>query len=106
VKAKPLGPLQGAWDAWESHTEYIHGLKPAYFQTIILAQLVEVQEHLSAHEDTHAAKEVIDIISVCLNWLRSMHLNDSAIAALICERTRTRYTGQTADIMKKYRKYE
>jgi hypothetical protein len=77
-----------------------------YFQTIILAQLVEVQEHLSAHEDARVAKEVIDIIIVCLNWLRSMGLDDCAIADLMCERTRTRYTGQTADIMKKYKKFE
>ncbi len=96
-----LGPLQPIWDAWKEHREFIDGLPNIYFESIIQIQFDEIADHEAAgHPPERTYNEIVDVFSVCLNWLRSKGLDDQGVADVITARL-TRYA-DTAGIIKKY----
>ena len=104
VKKTNLGPLKYAWDAWTEVEASILKLPADHFQTTLLTQILEVREALALDNKSHAAEEVCDIISVALNWLRSLGLTEADIAKVLQSRSEKRYVGQAAAIMRKYQK--
>ena len=79
-----LGPLQPIWDSWEPHRNFIDGLPNIYFENIIQIQFNEIADHTGAGEPSEKVNhEIVDIISICLNWLRSRGLDDQGVADAI-----------------------
>ena len=70
-----------------------------HFTATILTQLEEVEME---PRDTRA-KEIIDIISVSLNWLRWLGLTPKDIAEQVRARAAKRYAGQGDAIFEKYK---
>lgn len=96
-----LGPLQPIWDAWEEHRAFIDGLPNVYFQNVISIQFNEIDDHAEAGDlPEKTNSEIVDIISISLNWFRSKGLDDQGVADAISARL-TRYA-DTAAIIKKY----
>lgn len=104
LKGNTLGPWQAGFDAWTLLADKIRNRPPDHFQTTLLVQIIEVREQLARGDWMHAAKEMNDIISVALNWMRSLGLNDEDIARIATIRAATRYEGQVVDIMDTYQK--
>lgn len=101
AKKPVLGPLQPIWDAWEEHRDFIDGLPNVYFQNIISIQFNEIEDHEEqGRPPEKVANEIVDIMSLCLNWLRSKGLDDQGVADAIAARL-PRYT-DTAAIIEKY----
>lgn len=99
-----LGPWQGGYDAWSELDDYIRTLHADHFQTTLLTQILEVREQLALGDLEHAAKEMNDIISVTLNWMRAIGLDSAGIAATARARGKLRYAGQVKEIMARYQK--
>ncbi len=100
-KQSILGPLQPIWDAWEEHRDFIDGMPNIYFENVIRIQFNEIDDHKEAgHPPERTTNEIIDVISICLNWLRSRGLDDQGVADAIAART-PRFD-DTASIIKKY----
>ncbi|KKN77098.1 hypothetical protein LCGC14_0364390 [marine sediment metagenome] len=96
-----LGPLQPIWDAWRKHDEFIDGIPNIYFQTVIAIQFNEIDDHVEAgHPPEKIDNEIVDVMSICLNWLRSRGKDDKGVAAAI-EARLTRYA-DTQGIIDKY----
>lgn len=100
--SKPLGPWQSGWDAWSEGHDRCMSFSPDHFQTTLLIQIIEVREQLALGDDEHAAKEMNDIISVTLNWMRWLGFEPQDIARIAEERGTLRYKGQVHEIMDKY----
>ena len=100
-----LGPLQPIWDSWTPQQDFIDGLPDIYFRNVITIQFNEIDDHVEAGnppEKVH--NEIVDIMSICLNWLRSKGLDDQGVAAAITARA-PKYsdTGEgTAAIIERY----
>ncbi len=91
--------MRDTWD--EVHDQVVE--KPRYhFLRTLGIQLEEVEDDLDRGDLPHAAKEMVDIISVTLNWMRWLGLSAEDIAKVIKTRTETRYLGQAQDILDKY----
>jgi hypothetical protein len=97
-----LGPWQGGFDAWGELEGYMRTFPPDHFQTIILTQIIEVREQLALGDLEHAVREMNDIISVALNWMRSLGFSAEDIARIVRGRAANRYVGQVRDIMETY----
>lgn len=95
-----IDPLQGIWDAWTPVKNRVWNKPPHYFPSIIQLQLIEILNH----DNTKGkANEVVDIISICINWLRWMNYDKlDDIAELIWARVKTRYSNQATEILDKY----
>ena len=94
--APVLGPFQAIWDAWEPYYDRIMAQPPSHFPTLIEMQVEEWRAgapHLDAQ-----VKEIIDIISVCLNWLRWHRLTPEAIAGIAVARAANRYVDGDANM--------
>ena len=110
--APVLGPLQPIWDAWLPIAREINAQPESHFAATLRYQLVELddaseqyrQSVNSEAEDAclaHYMDEVVDVISVALNWLRWLGLNDKE-AAFVIRRRAKRYADPMA-IFAKYR---
>jgi hypothetical protein len=97
-----LGPWQAGYDAWTPAENAIAQLPADHFQTTLLTQIIEVREALAANDPNHALMEMNDIISVTLNWMRSIGATDERIAHVAQQRAANRYVGQVWDILLKY----
>ena len=79
-----LGPLQPIWDAWEGHRDFIDGLPDIYFESLIQIQFNEIDDHKEADNPPEkTTNEIVDVMSICLNWLRSRGLDDQGVADAI-----------------------
>jgi len=97
----PLGPLQPIWDAWESHRDYIDGLPNIYFRNVIEIQLNEIDDHVEAgNPPDKVENEIVDIISICMNWFRSRGFSDQDVVEAI--QYRLPRFDDTQGIMDKY----
>lgn len=102
-KQPVLGPLQGIWDAWNDQENFIDGMPNIYFENVIRIQFGEIDDHAEAgHPPEKTNNEIVDILSICLNWLRSRGLDDKGVAAAI-EARLTRFA-DTETIVQKYNK--
>ena len=104
IHGRPLGPLQAVWDAWEPVTKGIIGKPASHFILTLVVQIAEILAALEAGDKAHAAEEMVDLMSVAQNWMRSIGLSDLEVAEAIVKRAQERYVGQAAKIMKKYEK--
>ena len=96
-----LGPLQPIWDAWEEQRDFIDGIPDIYFESIIWIQFNEIDDHKEAgHPPERTTNEIVDIMSICLNWLRARGYDDQGVADAIAART-PRFD-DTASIIRKY----
>lgn len=104
-----LGPLQDIWNAWDDPEVQAQVCTKAwsYFPKVISIQFQEAWGHHLEGEGEKSANEVVDILSVCLNWLRWMgHTTPESVAERIRTRAANRYEGQAQAILDKYaRKY-
>jgi hypothetical protein len=97
-----LGALQDLWDAWDPAHQEMLTKEPEHFYVAWQVQIDELQHHLR-EENKHAAlKEMVDIISISLNFMRNMGCSPADVAELVRERADKRMKGQTAEILKKY----
>ena len=94
-----LGVFQDIWDAWDSVEQRVMELSEGSHLKIVQHQLHEI---LGASDRQSELNEIVDIISVSLNWLRWHGLNTADIAALVQKRNSQRYVGKTTEIMDKY----
>ncbi len=101
-KQDPLGPLQPAYDTWSEVQEQVLDKPLSHFMPTITIQMLEVYEHVASGRVDKAINEVVDILSVSLNWLRWFGLDDVEIAEAIRARTATRYEGKAQEILDKY----
>lgn len=100
-KQPVLGPLQDIWDAWNGQQDFVDGMPNIYFENVIRIQFGEIDDHAEAgHPPEKINNEIVDIISISLNWLRSRGLDDKGVADAIKARL-TRFD-DTAAIVKKY----
>lgn len=101
-----LGPLQPMWDAWTPAQKQVSGKRFTQFVNIMGVQFDEAESHLTNGEDDRAANEIVDCISIALNWLRCLgYTQPEEVAELLRRRAATRYEGQTQAILDKYNKY-
>lgn len=101
IEQPVLGPLQPIWDAWEEHRDFIEGIPNLYFQNVISIQFNEIDDHTEAgHPPEKTDNEIVDIMSICLNWLRSRGHDDQGVADSISARL-IRYA-DTQGIIDKY----
>jgi len=94
-----LGPFQDIWDAWDEVHNRLMVQPETHFTSTILTQLEEAE---AEPRDTRA-KEVIDIISVSLNWLRWLGYGPEMVAQAVQDRAAKRYVGQGEAIFEKYK---
>jgi len=100
-KKAVLGPLQPIWDAWNSQADFVDGIPNIYFENVIRIQFNEIEDHVAAGQNgVKINNEIVDIMSICMNWLRSRGLNDQAVADAITARS-PRFD-DTAGIIQKY----
>ena len=97
----PLGPFQIIWDAWTPAEEVHRNQVSDYFINIIRDQFVEYWICALCLNTGKADNEIMDIISVSMNWLRSRGYTDKDVATLAKSRSK-RYEGHTDEIIKKY----
>ncbi len=100
-KQPVLGPLQSIWNAWSNQAEFVDGLPNIYFENVIRIQFNEIDDHV---EDgclpVKINNEIVDIMSICMNWLRSRGLDDQGVADAI--RARSPRFDDTQSIIDKY----
>ena len=100
-KQPVLGPLQPIFDAWTPHEQFIDGMPNLYFRNVICIQFNEIDDHEAAgHPVEKTRNEIIDIMSICMNWLRSTGLDEGGVAEAMGNRV-PRYE-DTGAIIKKY----
>lgn len=95
--SRPLGELSHLWDAWTPHEFEMRELNPEYFAYFIAWQMQEIEDE--EYSLDVQSREVIDIISLCFNWLRSLGYNEIDVAELAKLRSASRYEGQTKAII-------
>jgi hypothetical protein len=99
----PLGPFQDIWDAWEEANSEITQKPISHFRRATEIQFDELEEHLASDDYDHAAREVIDVISVALNTMRKLGYNPEQIRDIARMRAERRMKGQALAILNKYR---
>lgn len=99
-----LGPMQAAYDFWTPVISDIKHKPVGHFLAVIPLQVAEAMEQIKSGDARHAAAEVVDCISVCINWLRWMGYDDEGIAQAMAERA-TRYVDAKGIIEKYERTY-
>ena len=92
-----LGPFVSTWMAWSKTWDIWKSYPDAHFAYAIEQQL----EELDDCDDDHKAKELVDIMSITLNWMRQLGLTPEEIAQAVMNRARTRYNN-TEEILVKY----
>lgn len=100
----PLGVFQEMWDAWSPvhplDDTYRGALELDHFCWLICTQMDEIRAHESAGEHARLDNEIVDLISIAMNWLRHRGYGQPhAFANAIAARVRTRYVGNTAAIV-------
>jgi len=96
---KLLGGFALAWIAWSASSKRTNALPERHFSEALEWQLVEIKQ---AQDMSHKINELLDIISVTLNWLRWHGLTPADIAHLATKRALTRYLYKTEQIIAKY----
>jgi len=96
-----VGVFQDVWDKWNEVDSEVKALPPAHFASAIIIQVGEALECVKSGDTEHQAKEVVDTISVCFNWLRNMGYTPDTIPDLVRGRLH-RYTNPK-EILEKYR---
>jgi hypothetical protein len=92
-----LGPFVAPWRAWDKSWERWKTYDEGHFAHAIYHQLLELAEC----DDEHKPKELVDIISITLNWMRRLGMEPEDIAQTVMDRARTRYSDTDA-ILDKY----
>ena len=101
----PLGPLQPIWNAWIPHHDFIDGIPNVYFEMLQRIQLNEINDHEAAGAPPEKINnEIVDMMSIGLNWLRSRGLTAQGVADAI-EARLIRYADTQAIIDKYAREY-
>ena len=96
----PLGPFQAIVDAWAPAHDRVMIQPVSHFPEVIR---IQVEEALAeSPKSLRQVNEIIDIISVALNWLRWTGLDDAAIADFVRSRAQNRYFDPDA-IFEKYK---
>ncbi len=104
-KQSLLGPLQPIWDAWDKHNQFLDGIPSIYFKNVISIQFNEIDDHEEAgHPIERIRNEIVDIMSISMNWLRSTGLDDKGVAEAIGNRL-TRYADTEAILLKYNEEY-
>ena len=96
-----LGVFQDMYDAWESATDFIDGMPDIYFRSVLIIQMNEIDDHVcDLMPIEKITNEMVDIISVTFNWMRSKGLDAQGISDAVKRRT-SRFADVDA-IMAKY----
>ena len=96
---KPLGPFQSTWDAWNVVDVRCKMQPRSHFPRVVELQLKEIEA--AWPDKAGVTKEVVDIISIALNWLRWLGFTDEEVAGVVEQRS-LRYSDPEA-IFAKYR---
>jgi len=97
-----LGALQDLWNAWDPAHQEMLTKEPEHFYVAWQVQVDELQQHLRDKNKRAALNEMVDIISISLNFMRNMGCSPADVAELVRERADKRMKDQTAEILKKY----
>ena len=92
-----LGPFVATWLAWDKTWDVWKDYDEGHFAHAVYHQLLELTEI----PDAHKPKELVDIISIVLNWMRVIGMTPEDIAQTVMDRARTRYS-DTQEILDKY----
>jgi hypothetical protein len=95
-----MNPLKEMWDAWTPIQSMNVEFKDPHFQTLMQHQIDEMLEHEEAGLISKRDAELIDMMCVAHNWLRSKY-PDMVFAdfqQIMLNRIRTRYVDQTLAI--------
>ena len=83
-----LGVFQDMFDAWIPVTDFVDGIPDVYFRNILTIQMNEIDDHVCDMAPMEKViNEMVDIISVTFNWMRSKGLDDQGIADAVVRRT-------------------
>ena len=97
-----LGVLKEMWDAWTPAQDINKTFLDEHYEGLLADQCSEIEEHFQNNEPQRALYEMVDIISVAMNWLRRHGVEcPTDLARLISERVELRYEGKTLDIIKR-----
>lgn len=97
-----LGPFQGIWQAWDEAHDDVARKPPEHFRIATEHQFKEIDSHLADGDQKAAAREAIDIVSIALNFLRTLGYDPAEIAELARNRADQRMRGQVHKILEKY----
>ena len=76
------------FDAWESSTDFVDGMPEVYFRNVLTIQMNEIDDHIEAKAPLEkVTNEMVDIISVTFNWMRSKGLDAQGISDAVKRRT-------------------
>lgn len=92
-----LGSFVALWLAWDKSWPRTQTLDEDHFYHAIYHQLLELTES----EVDHKPKELVDIISITLNWLHWLGYAPEDIAQTVMDRARTKYV-DTDGIIDRY----
>ncbi|GAB3873569.1 hypothetical protein GCM10029964_014050 [Kibdelosporangium lantanae] len=67
-----LGALQDLWDAWDPAHREMLTKEPEHFYVAWQVQVDELRQHLRDNDKRAALNEMVDIISISLNFMRNM----------------------------------
>jgi hypothetical protein len=94
--------INSLFNTWSPQHYRIMELDEKDFQVAIVEQLKEIHEHLRNKLQRKTANEIVDIISISINWLRWLGYTPDEMYRAIEERIRTRYKNNIREILDKY----
>lgn len=97
-----LGALQDLWDAWDPAHQEMLAKDPEHFYAAWRVQVDELRQHLRDNNKRAALNEIVDVISISLNFMRNMGCSPADVAELVRERADKRMRNRTAEILRKY----
>ena len=96
--------LDEVWDTWLESHDLIMELSFDHYMICAREQLREVFLHYYNDDLTKALNEVVDLISVSINWLVWFGQGKEDIRELVMSRLVNRMKGRTREIIEKYEK--
>ena len=96
--------LDEVWDTWLESHDLIMELSFEHYMVCAKEQLREVFLHYYEDDMLKAMNEVVDLISLSINWLTWFGQDKEGIRELIMARLGGRMKGRTREIIEKYEK--
>jgi hypothetical protein len=97
-----LGPLQTMWDVWSEVQDLNMQFDTTHYWDLITDQIIEITTHLREGHPEKAKNEMVDIISIAMNWLRRMGVSTpQELADCIEARVKERYVGKVREIVER-----
>jgi len=96
--------LDEVWDTWLESHDLMMELSFEHYMVCAKEQLREVFLHYYGDDMLKAMNEVVDLISLSINWLTWFGQDKEGIRELITARLGGRMKGRTREIIEKYEK--